>query len=120
LDLTPEQVGDRVVTELIEMGLLDPAACADPKQIRHHFRYCPWANVIFDHDTRPALETLWSWLETHGLAREPGDLDPLTDWNALPAQQPPPARLAMAGRFGQWKYYWTDDCVLRGRQFHGD
>ena len=118
LDLTPEQVGDKVVTELIEMGLIDPAVCADPKQIRHHIRYCPWANVIFDHDTRPALETIWSWLETHGLAREPGDLDPLTDWNALPAQQPTPARLAMAGRFGQWKYYWTDDCVLRGRHLN--
>jgi hypothetical protein len=22
--------------------------------------------------------------------------------------------LALAGRFGQWKYFWTDDCVLRG------
>ena len=24
--------------------------------------------------------------------------------------------LALAGRFGQWKYYWTDDCVLRGKK----
>ena len=23
--------------------------------------------------------------------------------------------LILAGRFGQWKYYWTDDCVLRGK-----
>jgi len=22
----------------------------------------------------------------------------------------------LAGRFGQWKYYWSDDCVLRGKQ----
>jgi hypothetical protein len=22
----------------------------------------------------------------------------------------------LAGRFAQWKYFWTDDCVLRGRQ----
>jgi hypothetical protein len=20
----------------------------------------------------------------------------------------------LAGRYAQWKYYWTDDCVLRG------
>ena len=23
--------------------------------------------------------------------------------------------LIMAGRFGQWKYFWSDDCVLRGK-----
>lgn len=120
LYLSPGQVGEKVVAELIEMGLIDPAACADPKQIRHHIRYCPWANVIFDHNTRPALDKIWSWLETKGLAREADDLDPLTDWNALPAPRPEPAPLAMAGRFGQWKYYWTDDCVLRGRQLHGN
>ncbi len=118
LSASPEQVGERVVDELIEMGLIDSAACADSEQISHHVRYCPWANVIFDHDTVPALDTIWSWLETKGLAREADDLDPLTDWNALPAQRPAPGRLAMAGRFGQWKYYWTDDCVLRGRQLH--
>jgi hypothetical protein len=46
------------------------------------------------------------------LCRETDDLDPATDW--AKATQPTGA-LIMAGRFAQWKYFWTDDCVLRGR-----
>ena len=78
----------------------------------------PWANVIFLHDTRAALEVIWQWFEKFGLAREEGDVDPLTDWSRVdkPNQRTVSTRLRMAGRFGQWKYFWSDDCVLRGRQ----
>ena len=94
------------------MGLADAAVS------RHFVKYVPWANVIFTHDTRPALECIWNWLESFGLEREEGDLHPLTDWNNT-ASPVAGGKLVMAGRFGQWKYFWTDDCVLRGRQIAG-
>lgn len=115
LGISPTEAGARVQAELIDMGLVDPSACEDPSRINHHLRYSPWANVIFDHDTRPALEQIWTWLEQYGLEREAGDLSPITDWEAQTPNPFPRPRLMMAGRFGQWKYYWTDDCVLRGK-----
>jgi len=24
--------------------------------------------------------------------------------------------IVLVGRFGQWKYFWSDDCVFRGKQ----
>ena len=49
---------------------------------------------------------------------------PARDWNA-PIDESPgnsllAGRLMLAGRFAQWKYFWTDDCVLRGRQLAGE
>jgi phytoene dehydrogenase-like protein len=38
----------------------------------------------------------------------------VTDAGADPAS--PVGSMVMAGRFAHWKYFWTDDCVLRGRQ----
>jgi hypothetical protein len=107
-----------VVDELSRMGLVDQDACTEAEPIAHHTRYCPWANVIFTTETRAALDIIWAWLETRGLHREADDLHPLTDWNAA-ARPAPSASLLMAGRFGQWKYFWTDDCVLRGQAIGG-
>jgi protoporphyrinogen oxidase len=103
----PSQIQSVVLGELVEMGLLKEDA-----EVRAHTKWCPWANVIFTHETRPALDVIWSWLETHGLARESDDLAPTTDWTSKASV--PLGKLAMAGRFAQWKYFWTDDCVLRG------
>jgi protoporphyrinogen oxidase len=52
-------------------------------------RLVPWANVIFDHDRRPALDVVNRYLDEVGVLR--------------------------AGRFAEWKYLWTDGCVLSGR-----
>lgn len=113
LQASAADVASRVVDELETMGLAESGV--DRSSV--HTRFVPWANVIFHHDTRPALERIWSWLEGHGLGRRNDDTHPLTDW----AQAAPPSgsrdeRLFMAGRFGQWKYYWSDDCVLQGRR----
>jgi protoporphyrinogen oxidase len=108
----PAKIGSAVEHELVEMGLID-AACYKAGQVRHHTAYVPWANVIFDHDTKPALEIIWSWLESYGLAREHDDLHPLTVWDKKTVSLD--SSIIMAGRFGQWKYFWTDDCVLRGQ-----
>lgn len=109
---SPTSIADRVINELFEMGLL----IGDRTSISHHTLLVPWANVIFDHDTAPALDCIWRWLEQFGLNRESDDLHPLTDWAATEAHASPHGHLVMAGRFGQWKYFWTDDCVLRGKQ----
>jgi protoporphyrinogen oxidase len=100
------EVAQTVCAELIEMGLIDAVDSV-------HTQYIPYANVIFDHPRRESQDIVLGWLEQHGLIREDGDLDPMTAWDtAGPVNT---GHLALAGRFGQWKYYWTDDCVLRGR-----
>jgi protoporphyrinogen oxidase len=116
LPATPQEVAARVEEELVMMGLVDPSRFPAGTKSHRHLHLAPWANVVFDHDTAPALDTIWGWLETHGLQREPDDLHPLTDWSVPPATREGDATLFMAGRFGQWKYYWTDDCVLRGKR----
>ncbi len=113
---SPEAIAERVERELVEMGLVDPAKFVPGLSSHRHFQYSPWANVVFDHTTAPALESIWQWLSGHGLRREDDDLSPLSTWSDMSCAQAAPGQLYMAGRFGQWKYFWSDDCVLRGRQ----
>jgi hypothetical protein len=75
------------------------------------------ANVVFDRDRREAMEVVLGWLATQGLEREQDDLEPMTEWDRK-LEEPVVRRrsgVVLAGRYAQWKYYWTDDCVLRGR-----
>ncbi len=106
------EVGLMVVDELFEMGLIDPAL-RGRDGVRFHTRKIPWANVIFDHDRERALEVIFDWLQKYGLSRDNQDLEPSNDWGL--SREMPIGRLVLAGRFGQWKYFWTDDCVLRGK-----
>lgn len=106
------EIGARVAREMEQLGFVDSAAQA---QVRSWL--VPWANVIFDHERRAALQCVLAWLEAFGLARETDELEAMTDWKAAGDAAPVRAsRLLLAGRFGQWKYFWSDDCVLRGRQ----
>lgn len=120
LDVPTDQLAGRVVTELTEMGLVSAdRARGGTEGLSTHTRFVPWANVIFTHDTAGALGEIWQWLEQHGLARQADDQHPLTDWgrpNPFEQRAPTQGGVFMAGRFGQWKYYWSDDCVLRGRE----
>lgn len=101
-------IAEKVVNEVIDMGLIKAA-----KTMHSHF--VPYANIIFDHQRRKAQDTILTYLSNYGLAREPDDLEPVTNWQQAAAFHTPP-ELALAGRFGQWKYFWSDDCILRGRQ----
>lgn len=103
-------IAKTVVSELIEMGLIDQAESV-------HTHYTPYANVIFNHARHEAQNAIFNWLERFGLQRAADDLAPMTDWNNIKPQQV--GDLNLAGRFGQWKYYWTDDCVMRGRALAG-
>lgn len=101
-----------VVDELVEMGMI-----RSKDSIRYvQTVWVPWANVVFDLQRKEAQEKILSWLEMYGLVREDDDLHPMTDWDnkISSSRELKTAEIILAGRYAQWKYYWTDDCVLRG------
>lgn len=108
-----QAVGAKVVEELAEMGLIE-ARHGPLESLTWHVRWESHANVIFDKHREPALDTVLHWLSSFGLERMDDDLLPTTDWST--AEAAPTGDLILAGRFGQHKYYWSDDCVMRGRQ----
>jgi protoporphyrinogen oxidase len=111
----PDRIAAEVARELVTMGFVDGDALA--RGDAHVFwRWVPHANVMFTHARREALDAIYRWLEQFGLAREEDDLAPARDWTADAATADRRGSLMFAGRFAQWKYFWTDDCVLRGRQ----
>ena len=101
-------ISEKVKEEILKIGLLDQV-------LSIHCRYIKYANVIFDHNRRSALDSIFSFLERYGLVREPYDLEAFYDWKDESKFQHQP-NLMLAGRFGQWNYFWSDDCILRGRQ----
>ena len=81
-----DAVVERVQQEMIEMGLLESKQAVASLTVR----YCPWGQVIYDHNRRQALDRINRFLESHGVIR--------------------------AGRYSQWGYMMTHDCVLRGKK----
>jgi protoporphyrinogen oxidase len=81
-----DSVIEQVQGELIEMGLLEGRGAVHSVSVR----FCPWGQVIYDHNRRPALECVNKFLES--------------------------ARVIRAGRYSQWGYMMTHDCVLRGKK----
>jgi len=106
-----EVIAGKVCEELVEMGLIREKH----NILNMHTRWAPWANVIFDHSRRKKQEMIFNWLEQFGLSREQDDLDPMTNWVSKADEQVKLGKLVLAGRFAQWKYFWSDDCVLRGK-----
>lgn len=111
LTATVESIKEKVTAELVQIGLVKEPAAVEAV----HMQWVPFANVIFDHPYKPAINIILDWLTQYGLQREAGDDTPMTDWEQKPAGGEAAGDLILAGRFGQWKYYWTDDCVLRGK-----
>jgi protoporphyrinogen oxidase len=109
----PAQIAAAVVDELVEMGFVDRTSI-NSGDVRMSWRWLPYANVMFTRERRDALKTIYQWLEQFGLAPEEDALEPSRDWEALAESRA--GSLMLAGRFAEWKYFWTDDCVLRGRQ----
>ncbi|MDR2512869.1 MAG: FAD-dependent oxidoreductase [Puniceicoccales bacterium] len=105
-------LAQRVEGELVAMGIIEKRGLSK-KQV--NITKIPYANVVFLANTATQLEIIWRGFEAYGLQREVGDVHPLSDWSRGPSAAAD-APLIMAGRFGQWKYFWTDDCIMRGRQ----
>src|SRR5690606_28857351 len=75
---SPECIARKVCQELLEMGLI-----VSPEYVESvHTKWVRWANVIFDHQRREALDTILQWLEQFGLEREDDDLEPTSDWES--------------------------------------
>lgn len=81
-----EEVGGRVVDELIEMGLVDAKEAVKSVRVQH----VSTGNVIFDLNRRAALREVEGFLDRMGVLR--------------------------AGRYAEWKYLMTDASVLSGRR----
>lgn len=105
---TFDNISKTVVKEVQLMKLLDEVHS-------YHYQYVPYANIIFDRDRRDAQDIVLSYLENFGLTREDDDLEPTTNWSKCHHFEKLSC-LSLAGRFGQWKYFWSDDCILRGKQ----
>jgi len=113
LEQSVDELISKVTDELIEMKLIKDKTCI----VEVNTNYVQYANVIFDHPRREAMDSILQYLTKFGLLRENDDLEPMTDWEhkLSNVNENELGDIIMAGRFGQWKYYWTDDCVLRGK-----
>jgi protoporphyrinogen oxidase len=105
--ISHKEIANLVAEELKEIGLIENK----PETVHTHF--VPYANVIFDHNRKESQDCILTWLEKFGLVRENDDLDPITDWKKKHLANL--GNITLAGRFAEWKYHWSDDCVLRGK-----
>ena len=106
--LSHAEIANEVCKELMEMGILKSIDSIHSQYIQH-------ANVIFDQKCSFYKNKIFEWLENFGLEREFDDLHPLTSWGESEPEREF-GSIMLAGRFGQWKYFWSDDCILRGKQ----
>jgi protoporphyrinogen oxidase len=81
-----ESVKSTVVSELVEMGLVDHADA-----VRYvNLKFVPQANPIFDHNRAPAMQIITDFLDRQGVL--------------------------LVGRFGEHKYLMTDACIISARK----
>lgn len=84
LPCSPALLPERVISELFAIGVLHSKS--EVLWARH--REVPYANVVFDHHRSQALDTIRPWIEERGIV--------------------------LAGRYGEWGYFWTDDAARSG------
>lgn len=106
---THEEIAKKVASEVISMKLVDTVE-------KSHTRQIDYANIIFDHERKDSLNIILNWLKNFGLERNTQDLKPMTNWNEDDDSKI--GSIVLAGRFGEWKYHWSDDCILRGKQIY--
>jgi protoporphyrinogen oxidase len=111
LKYSSNMIARKVIDELKAMGLIEDKYRSS--EIKFHTETVEYANIIFDHNRKRALETIYTELQDYGLLRYPGDLDALTDWTKVETIRR--GTVSLLGRYGEWKYYWSDDCIMAGR-----
>lgn len=82
----PEQLGQKVIADLIRCGLLD----AGDQILCQETMILDYANVIFDHDRQASLQLIHGYLDDIGVA--------------------------YCGRYGDWGYMWTDESFISGER----
>ncbi len=86
LTVSPEELIEPVIQDLIKMGLISE----DEPILHKDARLIKFANVIFDLDREEALPIVHNWLDEVGIV--------------------------YAGRFGEWGYHWTDEAFKSGER----
>jgi protoporphyrinogen oxidase len=86
LDRTPESCIDPVIRDLIRCGVLRET----DKILFRHAMHIPYANVIFDLESGPALAKVHGYLDDIGIG--------------------------YCGRYGDWAYIWTDQAFVSGEK----
>jgi protoporphyrinogen oxidase len=86
LPVDREQVARTVQRELVEIGLVDSLESITDVTVR----YAPYAQVMFDHNRKTSLDKINAFLDEQGIHR--------------------------LGRFAEWEYLMTHDCVMASRQ----
>lgn len=86
LEQRPEGLIEPVIGDLIRIGILRES----DQIISRDTRLIEYANVIFDLDRKPALETVHGFLDEIGIA--------------------------YCGRYGDWDYMWTDESFISGER----
>lgn len=106
--LSHDEIARKVISELRLMGLIPKAA-----QVGWSLKYSKMANVIFNLDRKDSLELIYNFLEKFGLERTENDLSA----NYVEPKLNPPTigDLSLVGRFAQWNYYWTHDCIKKSK-----
>ena len=75
---------DRVIADLVRVGAMD---ANDPIVVRAT-QDIPMAYCIYDHNRKPAVRTVTSWLAEQGIVS--------------------------CGRYGLWSYFWSDEAMTSG------
>lgn len=84
LDRRPEDCVEPVITDLLRCGILKET----DKVLYRGAMHIPWGNVIFDLECNAALTKVHGFLDDIGVA--------------------------YCGRYGDWKYIWTDQSFISG------
>lgn len=108
LEESLEVIAEKVLNELIEMGLIQELDCV----LNLHTKWVQYANIIFDHNRKESLNNILEYLTIFGLSRNEQDLHSMTNWDNHIKQSE--SSFFLSGRFAEWKYYWSDDCLLSG------
>jgi protoporphyrinogen oxidase len=106
--LSHEEIAKKVVHELVQMGLIPKTA-----KVSWSTRYSKMANVIFNLDRENSLEIVYSFLGKFGLDRTENDLS--ANFIEPEKLHTTTGILSLVGRFAQWNYYWTHDCIKKAK-----
>jgi protoporphyrinogen oxidase len=107
---TTSEIIAKVVKELRGIGLIQATT-----SVTATAHTTDWANVIFDLQRKPALEEIYSFLESFGLPRNKSEFSANYVSNES-LTHGVHNELYLLGRFGQWNYYWTHDCVKKAKE----
>jgi len=101
-------IAKKVVEELKSIGIIPKNTNVDWST-----QYAFMANVVFNLERNSSLGVIYEYLETFGLSREQNEFSANLKNSEIDLFLT--GNIFLVGRFAQWNYYWTHDCVKRAR-----